>query len=129
MEDCTYFTMILLFPAVGVMSALAVGFATRTDVVPCMCLCSLLFFLGLMSSYLFGGSSSDPVLGPVYSLLYAAIPNWQFFWMADALAVNRNIPGYYVWWAVGYAVIYSVVIAVWAVVFFQNREAAGTREN
>ena len=121
--------LILLFPAVGVMSALAVGFATRTDVVPCMCLCSLLFFLGLMSSYLFGGSSSDPVLGPVYSLLYAAIPNWQYFWMADAMAVNRPIPDSYVIWCFGYALLYSLIVMVWAVVLFQNREAAGTREN
>lgn len=121
--------LILLSPAVLIMAVMAVGFASRFDVVPSMCLCTLFFFLGLISSYLFGGKVEDPALAALSSLLYAAIPNWQFFWMADALAVNRNIPGYYVWWAVGYAVIYSVVIAVWAVVFFQNREAAGTREN
>ena len=117
--------LVLLFPAVVVMSALAVGFATRFDVVPSMCLCSLLFFLGLLSSYLFGGTFNDPTLAMLASLVYAAIPNWQFFWMADAMAVNRNIPVYYVWWCFAYAAVYSVIVIAWAVVFFQNREAAG----
>ena len=120
---------ILLFPAVGIMSALAVAFAARVDVVPCMCLCCLFFFLGLMSTYLFGTSDGDPVFGVLFSLLYAIIPNWQFFWMADAMAVNRTIPWNYVWWCIAYAVIYSLVVMTWAVVLFQNREAAGSREN
>jgi ABC-type transport system involved in multi-copper enzyme maturation permease subunit len=118
--------LVLLFPAVVVMSVLAVGFATRFDVVPSMCLCSLLFFLGLVSSYLFGGNYADPALDIIFSLFYAAIPNWQYFWMADAMAVNSTIPLSYVWWSLGYAAIYSIVVTVWAVVFFQNREAAGS---
>ena len=118
--------LVLLFPAVVVMSVLAVGFATRFDVVPSMCLCSLLFFLGLISSYLFGGNYADPALDIIFSLLYAAIPNWQYFWMADAMAVNSTIPLSYIWWSLGYAAIYSLVVAVWAIVFFQNREAAGS---
>ena len=121
--------LVLLFPAVLVMAVLAVGFSARFDVVPSMCLCSLLFFLGLVSSYLFGGEFSNPVLNMLASFVYAAIPNWQFFWMADAMAVNRTIPGSYVLWCFVYALIYSAVVTVWAVVFFQNREAAGTKDN
>ena len=120
--------LLLLLPAVLIMSVMAVGFATKFDVVPSMCLCTVFFFLGLMSSYLFGSGSSDPTLDMIFSLLYAAIPNWQFFWMADAMAVNRAIPMSYVYGALGYAVFYSLIIAVWAVVCFQNREAAGTQE-
>lgn len=120
--------LFLLVPAVVVMSVLSVGCATKFDVVPTMCLCTVFFFLGLMSSYLFGSGASDPTLSAIYSLLYAAIPNWQFFWMADAMAVNRVIPMSYVYGACGYAVVYSLIIAVWAVVCFQNREAAGSQE-
>ena len=121
--------LILLFPAVLVMAVLAVGFSARFNVVPSMCLCSLLFFLGLVSSYFFGGEFANPALNTLASLVYAAIPNWQFFWMADAMAVNRTIPTYYVLWCFAYALIYSVVVTVWAVVFFQNREAAGTKDD
>ena len=122
--------LLLLFPAVCIMSALAVGFSTRFDVVPSMCLCTLMFFLGLMSSFLFGREVADPALSTIYSLLYAAIPNWQFFWMADAMAIHRAIPTGYVLWAFGYALLYSLIISVWAVVLFQNRETAiGNTEN
>ena len=121
--------LFLLMPAVLIMSVLAVGCSTRFDVVPSLCFCSVFFFLGLISSYLFGGGAADPVLSPVFSCLYALIPNWQFFWMADAIAVNRPIPSGYVWWALGYAVLYSLIASAWAVTLFQNREAAGSREN
>lgn len=121
--------LFLLMPAVLIMSVLAVGCATRFDVVPSLCFCSVFFFLGLISSYLFGGGSADPVLGPLFSCLYALIPNWQFFWMADAIAVNHPIPSVYVWWALGYAALYSLIASAWAVTLFQNREAAGSREN
>lgn len=121
--------LLLIAPAVLIMSVLAVGFATRFDVVPCMCMCSLIFFLGLISSYLFAGNVENQVLAVLYSFLYAALPNWQYFWMADAIAVNRSIPGTYVWWSVVYALIYSLIVAAWAVALFQNREAAGSKNN
>ena len=120
--------LFLLLPAVWIMSVLAVGCATRFDIVPSMCLCTVFFFLGLMSSYFFGNGSADQTVSVIYSLLYAAIPNWQFFWMADAMAVHRTIPMSYVFGAVGYALVYSLIVTVWAVVCFQNREAAGTQE-
>lgn len=121
--------LFLLSPAVVVMGVMAVACSTRFDVVPSMCLCTVFFFLGLISSYLFGGGSENPLLAGIYSFLYAVIPNWQFFWMADAMAVNRPIPASYVWMAIVYAAVYSLVVAAWAVVFFQNREAAISKDN
>lgn len=121
--------LVLLSPAVVVMGVMAVGCSTRFDVVPSMCLCTVFFFLGLISSYLFGGGSEEPLVSGIFSVLYAAIPNWQFFWMADALAVNRTIPGSYVWMVLGYAAVYSVIVSAWAVVAFQNREAAISKDN
>ena len=120
--------LFLLLPAVWIMSVLAVGCATRFDIVPSMCLCTVFFFLGLMSSYFFGNGSADQTVSVIYSLLYAAIPNWQFLWMADAMAVHRTILMSYVFGAVGYALVYSLIVTVWAVVCFKNREAAGTQE-
>ena len=55
---------------------------------------------------------------------YAVIPNWQFFWLADAIAVGRTIPRSYVIEACTYGAIYFVVACIWAVVLFQDREAA-----
>jgi len=53
------------------------------------------------------------------------IPNWQFFWMADALAGKRTIPWSYVGWCAVYAASYIAVCAVVAVNLFAGREAAG----
>jgi hypothetical protein len=120
--------LVLLAPAVLIMAVLAVGCSTRMDVVPVMCVCSVLFFLGLISAHLFR-NGSGAVWGPVSLVLYALIPNWQYFWMADAMAVNRSIPVSYVWWCFGYALIYCVVGSVWAAVLFLNREAVGDNRN
>ena len=121
--------LFLITPAVLIMAVIAVAFATRLDVVPVMCMCSVVFFLGLISSHLFGSSGSGNATGILKSFLYALIPNWQFFWMADALAVQKHIPMQYLWWCVGYALFYSVLVSAWAIVFFQHREAAGDVRN
>lgn len=68
----------------------------------------------------------------VASALYAAVPNWQLFWMADALSsrgqeagVNTGeptVPGIYVAWAAAYAVAMNVLLGLLAVLLFWNRE-------
>lgn len=120
--------LILLGPAVVIMTVLAVGCSTRMDVVPTLCVCTLLFFFGLVSGHLFRGATG-PVWGPIAATLYALIPNWQYFWMADALAVNRSIPAAYVGWSFAYAAVYCGVGAAWAAMLFRNREAAGDSRN
>lgn len=120
--------LFLLAPAVVVMAVWAVGCATRLDVVPAMGICTILFFLGLMSSYFFQNATGT-FWGPTAAVLYAVIPNWQYFWMADTMAVNKTIPTDYVWWCIGYAALYSALGAAWATVFFLNREAVGDSRN
>lgn len=120
--------LFLLAPAILIMAVWAVGCATRLDVVPSMGICALLFFVGLMSSHLFQNASGT-FWGPVAAALYAVIPNWQYFWMADAMAVNKNIPADYIWWCVAYALLYSAVGSAWAALFFLNREAVGDNRN
>jgi hypothetical protein len=121
--------LFMLNIAVVIMSTLAVGAATRLDVVPTMCFCSIFFFLGLMSSHLFLRQSDSELLNMVYNVCYAIIPNWQFFWLADAIAVGRHIPNDYVISGCIYGVIYFLIATVWAIVLFQDREAAaGARD-
>ena len=46
------------------------------------------------------------------SILYAVTPNWQLFWMADALEQDNQIPLSYLGEALGYAAAYiSAVLA------------------
>ena len=118
--------LLLINFAVLAMSTLAVVAATRFDVVPNLCFCTIMFFLGLVSSYLFQRETDSATLNAVFGFFYAIIPNWQFFWLADAVAVNRHIPAAYIADAAFYVLFYIVIAAMWAVAVFQNREVAGS---
>lgn len=119
------FALILINLAVVAMATLAVVFATRLDVVANLTLCSVFFFLGLVSGYLFGRDTGSEILNLIFGVIYAILPNWQYFWLADAIAANRSIPGTYVVWALGYVTLYVTICSMWAVAFFQNKEIAG----
>jgi len=58
----------------------------------------------------------------VASAVYALIPNWQLFWMADALAANVRIPMVYVVYGGVYAVLMIALLMVLAVAMFWERE-------
>lgn len=111
----------LLFPAVWLMGAISAALATRCGIVTNLTSCSILFFLGLISKYvsthwLGGGFAGD--------LFSAILPNWQYFWMADALAAHTQIPLRYLGWALVYSIIYGGFWAVWAMTLFNDREVA-----
>ena len=53
-----------------------------------------MFLLGLMTDYLFKGAADG---GSWWAKVgYAVIPNWQQFWLADALEDKKSIPWTYV---------------------------------
>lgn len=117
--------LVLLNFAVVAMSTLAVGFATRLDVVANLSVCTVVFFLGLVSSYLFQRDTGSALLNLVCKFCYAVLPNWQFFWLADAVAVNRPIPFSYIVGSFVYVILYMAICSLWAVAVFQNKEIAG----
>lgn len=114
--------LMLLFPAVWAMGAVTVALSTRLEAVSNLTVCVLIFLLGLVSKYLVsqwlgGGSAFGAALN-------ALLPNWQYFWMADALACKVSIPVSYVALAFVYAALYIALWTVWAVALFHNREVA-----
>ncbi len=58
----------------------------------------------------------------VMSAFYALIPNWQLFWMADALSANVAIPVTYVVYGGIYVVLMIIMLMVFAVAMFWERE-------
>ena len=113
------------------MATVAVTAATRLDVVPNMCVCTAIFFMGLLSSYLFRkfADTESELLRQLLTVLYSIFPNWQFFWLADALAMKKHIPLSYVGMAALYMVLFVAIASLWAVVLFREREAAGDSRN
>ncbi|MDD3885757.1 MAG: ABC transporter permease [Victivallaceae bacterium] len=118
----------LIALSIPAMSTLAVALALGVDVVANLLVCSAVFFAGLVSGFIFHGpfyrEMAPGLLKSLFDLLYSILPNWQYFWLADAVAVGRPIPGAYVVWAAVYSAVYTVIAAMWAVAVFRNREAA-----
>ncbi|MCF6175991.1 MAG: ABC transporter permease subunit [Victivallaceae bacterium] len=121
--------LLLLFMAVATMGTITVAIASRLDMVANLSICTAIFFLGLISSYLFNNQSDSQLLNFINSSMYALLPNWQFFWLADALASQQQIPTSYVLWTLLYTLLYMLMCSIWAIVMFQNLELAKDSTN
>ena len=90
----------LIALAVLVLTSIATALATRLEAIPVLSLCSGLFLFGLISDYLVGRLS--PAQRAVAGRLIDLLPNWQHFWVVDALN-KQGIPGVYLLHAAAYA--------------------------
>ncbi len=118
--------MVLVFFSVAIMGTLAVIFAIKFDIVANLVLCSIMFFAGLMSNYLFDPmvKKSNVLLDILSNFCYSVLPNWQYFWMADSVALGRIIPNAYLLFSLGYTLLYIIICSIWAIALFQLREIA-----
>jgi ABC-type transport system involved in multi-copper enzyme maturation permease subunit len=112
---------ILILFALWILAAVAIACSTRLDTIPTLAICSGIFLLGLMSDYFFGRRAEA---GDWWaSALYTIVPNWQLFWLADALDMGKST---FHWGYVGKAFIYMVGYAgaslAVATALFEERE-------
>lgn len=117
--------LVLVMFAVWMLGILATALSTRLDWVPNMIICAAIFILGLMSDYFLGEAAQDNFL---FGALYALVPNWQLFWMADALAAGKIIPSVYVLWGAVYVVLFSLLFTLFAFALFARREVGENTE-
>jgi ABC-type transport system involved in multi-copper enzyme maturation permease subunit len=111
---------ILIVFALCILAGLALACSTRWEMIPTLAVCSALFLLGIMSDYLFGQRAAAGSWWA--SALYTVIPNWQLFWLADALENQKSIPWSYVGQALGYVVGYLGASLGLALLLFEDRE-------
>lgn len=112
--------VILILFALWLLAGLAVACSTRFDMIPTLAICSGFFLLGLMSDYLLGRPAHEG--NWLAGILYAVVPNWQLFWMADALVNYKSIPWSYVAQALGYVATYLAALLAISLVLFEDRE-------
>ena len=112
---------VLVLFALWMLAGLALACSTRLDMIPTLAICSGVFLVGLMSQYLFGARAAE---GSWWAnALYAVTPNWQLFWLADALETGQTAFHWeYVAKAFGYAACYVGALLAVAVMLFQDRE-------
>ncbi|NCC52331.1 MAG: hypothetical protein EOM20_14090 [Spartobacteria bacterium] len=89
--------------AILLFTGMATLLATRLDTTATLLICLLIFVLGLMSDHLIGRHAEAHT---AVALLYAVVPNWQHFWMADALSSAPGIPAAYLLHAGVYTFFY-----------------------
>ncbi|MBI2440268.1 MAG: hypothetical protein HYV35_02740 [Lentisphaerae bacterium] len=95
---------LLITLALVVLAALAISFSTRWPPVLSTTACLAVFFLGLIADYLFRSAAATAWWA---KLCYLLLPNWQDFWLVDALSGGGTIPSGYVGLAAGYAALYA----------------------
>jgi ABC-type transport system involved in multi-copper enzyme maturation permease subunit len=112
---------VLILFALWILAGLALACSTRLDVIPTLAICSGLFLLGIMSDYLFGKPAERGAWWG--TILYTVTPNWQLFWLADALDSGKSTFHWnYVAKAFAYVVGYVGAALAFAVFMFEERE-------
>ncbi|MBU4199870.1 MAG: hypothetical protein KKE37_04965 [Verrucomicrobia bacterium] len=109
---------VLIGLALAVFAAIALSLSTRLSPLFTLAACGVLFFLGLLADYLFGPAAEHGLPAVV---CYGLVPNWQDFWLVDALA-GGGIPWSYVARAGLYAGLMIVGILSFGLVSFRNVE-------
>jgi hypothetical protein len=112
---------ILILFALWILAAVALACSTRLDTIPTLAICSAIFLVGLMSDYFFGIRAQAGNWWA--SALYSIIPNWQLFWLADAIETGKNTFQWaYVCKAFAYAVCYAGAALAVGAALFEERE-------
>ena len=112
---------ILILFALWILAAVALACSTRFDTIATLSICSAVFLIGLMSDYFFGRPAQHGSWWA--STLYSVIPNWQLFWLADAIESGKSTFQWdYVGKAFGYAVCYAGAALAIGVSMFEERE-------
>ncbi len=112
--------VILILFALWILAGLALACSTRWEMIPTLAICSAIFILGLVSDYFFGRRAEAGSWWA--SVVYAVVPNWQLFWLADALENKKSIPWSYVGQAFGYMAGYLGAMLALALLLFEDRE-------
>lgn len=121
-----FLAAVLVFLGTWLISSVAVAASTRLNVVPNVAVCGAVFFLGMVSRYLFGpqvyGQYSMWISVPA-SVFYHAVPNMQAFWVADQLMQPEPyVPLSYVGTVAAYTAAYVGAMVALSAFLFERRE-------
>lgn len=107
---------LLLTMALIVLAGIALAASTRFGTVPTLTISFVVFVVGLMSDFLFGRAAET---SRIAAFAYRVLPNWQHFWLSDALSGGGRIPWSYVASASVYAGLYLGAVLCLGVLSFR----------
>ena len=110
----------LLTLAVLAMAVISTAISTVLSFVGNLTVSSFIFMIGLMSPYLFGLPAQEGNIAA--QIIYAVVPNWQQFWMADPISMGKLIPYSFALNALIYFILLVSIFMITAILLFQERE-------
>ena len=113
-----YGSVLLLLAAI-IIVALAVTLSARFNIVVTLSACIGIFLLGLVSDYAFGELAKTQLWAKV---CYFLVPNFQVFWISDAIYEGSEVPVKYIIISASYALCYTTAILALAIALFQRRQ-------
>jgi hypothetical protein len=114
------YASLLLLMALSIITAAAIMFSTRFNVLVTLSSCIGLFLLGLVSDYVFGRLAEAHIWAKLGKVI---IPSLQVFWITDAIYEEGvKITFNYILSCGIYGAIYSAAFLFLAVALFQRRQ-------
>jgi ABC-2 type transport system permease protein len=110
---------VLLLLAALIIVALSVALSARFNIVVTLSACLGIFFLGLVSDYVFGRFADAHLWAKIGKFL---VPNLQIFWISDAIYEGSVVPLKYLVISASYALCYTIAILALAIALFQRRQ-------
>lgn len=108
---------LLIALAITVLASIAITLSVKLRPELTVLVCSALLFGGLVSDYFFGKST-----GFLARVVYYAVPNWQNYWVVDALVDGGGIPPDYLVMCFIYALLYMAAILCLGVAVFRRSQ-------
>ena len=117
--------LVLAFLETMTMTAVSVAISTRLPMLPNLLICSSIYVVGhLVPNLVQSSAGKIPLVGFMGKLLAAILPVLDYFNIEPAIAAGRAVPLVYVGVAFAYAVLYSTVALLVALLLFENRDLA-----
>lgn len=111
---------ILLLIALFILTAAALMFSARFNVLVTLSLCTGLFLLGLISDYVFGRFAETHLWAKIGKII---VPSLQVFWISDAIyEQSSNITPDYIVSCGIYGLIYTTAFILIAIALFERRQ-------
>ena len=116
---------ILILGALAILSSLAVAVSTRFGMIVTFLACLFAMGAGLTADFYFlpYTEAGREIAGKTWAdIVYPLVPNFQMFWLVDALSEDRLIPVSYIASAFGYAGLWVLGFLALGAAMFETRE-------
>lgn len=117
--------LVLIFLEVSIVAAISVAISTRLPMVVNITTCLAIFVIGhLTPAIVYAGVLKLELVDFMAKLIATILPALDCFNISAAIATGSEVPAVYVGWSAVYAVCYSSMALLAALIMFEDRDLA-----